>query len=1748
MYLRVFLCNSVTGVWSTLEERSYLSEGCSSPMVKFHPDFAPPRPSHPPVLHYITRVLDGGWGKVVLEVDPQKRGVGIKALVLLSNSHSFPDTGRMQLDLLWITAALLASGPVLTLCAPLNVMSAPNLLRVGTTEKVFVEAQDYTGGDIPVRVVVKNHPQKNIELASKHVLLSANNNFQELVDIKIMENKDAFSEDPLEKQYVYLEAHFPTSVLEKVVMVSFQSGYIFVQTDKSIYTPQSTVKYRIFSVTPDLQPLDQNGISIEIINPQGIILHRDLFFPKQGILTGTYDIPDVASPGIWSIATRFKNTPQKNFTAEFEVKEYVLPTFEVTLRPAKSFFYVDDDKLEVDIYAQYLFGSKVDGIAFVVFGVIQGDSKTSLAASLRRVSITEGEGKAELTREMILKTFKSMDDLVGSSLYISVSVLTETGSEMVEAQRRGIQIVTSPYTIHFKRTPKFFKPGMPFDVTVYVTNPDDTPAERVDVVVSPGDVLGRTESNGMARVTVNTAVGSKSLTITVKTKDPGLTPARQDEKQFIAEAYATKGGSKNYLHVGVDAGELTVGMSLKVTLNYGASPGVQNSQDFTSLILSKGQIVQAKRFKRDGQSLVAQSILVTKDMLPSFRVVAYYHVGASEVVADSVWVDVKDTCMGTLKVETRIKKATYEPGESFSLSITGDPGAKVGLVAVDKGVFVLNKNRLTQSKIWDIIEKHDTGCTAGSGKDSMGVFYDAGLVFHSDKADGTTERTTKACPTPTKRKRRAETAIQVSQTLSSKYSGELKKCCADGLRKNKLGYTCERRATFITDGPECVQAFKHCCEEMQKRRVEDGEGEMLLARSEEDDDLYVTSDEIVSRTQFPESWLWEDRDMPSCKKSPCPSTNLVMENKYLKDSITTWQVLAISLSKTHGICVADPFEMIVRKDFFVDLKLPYSAVRNEQLEIKAVLHNFSSKKHEKVRVEFIETRDVCSAASKKGKYRTTVSVDAMSSRSISYVIIPMKLGDFDIEVKAAAINSGHADGVKKKLKVVSEGVLTTVEEVNVELNPSKNPGGVQEVNVKSDIPKGQIPNTPAHTYITVAGQEVSQTIEQAISGDFMGRLIVQPHGCGEQTMIYMTLPLIATHYLDTTKQWEAVGMQRRAEAIKHIQTGYQRELTYRKPEGSYAAWTDRQGSTWLTAYVSKVFAIASSLIAIDEKVLCGSLKWLVLKTQMPDGMFREDAPVIHGEMVGDVRGKDADASLTAFVLIAMQEGHELCANLVPSLPESMNKAIEYLGRRIPTMTNPYAIAMTSYAMANAGKLDKDLLMKFSSGDGSYWQVSGGHHFTLEASAYALLALVKVKDFEAAGKVVHWLNRQTSPYGSSGTTQATIMVFQAVAEYYKQVKTLQDAELDVAVAISGRTKTNRWVFKRETPLLSRSDKVQLKQEFNVTAKGTGVGSLKVTTLYYARPIERESDCKLFNLSVSMKRLRQVTYQGAKESYELTIETFYKNPKEKRDATMSILDIGLLTGFVVDELDLAELTTGKERYIQKFEMDKQLSERGSLILYLDKVSHEEVDRFVFRVHKITEVAMLQPASVSVYEYYAPGERCVKYYHPLKKDGTLDRLCSSQDGLCQCAEENCSIQKKEKIDEQERSDKACEVGMDYVYKVKLQSSKKTPYSDFYDMKIEQVLKEGSETGVEGQVRSFMGHSNCRESFGFEDGKSYLIMGRSADLPKIDKRLQYILGEQTWIEYWPTSEEGQSSEFEDQYLGIQDLTQKLINFGCPT
>uniref|UniRef100_A0A4W5R9W9 Anaphylatoxin-like domain-containing protein n=1 Tax=Hucho hucho TaxID=62062 RepID=A0A4W5R9W9_9TELE len=1434
-------------------------------------------------------------------------------------------------------------------------MSAPNPLRVGSMERVFVEAQDYSGADFNVKIMVKNFPAKHQLLTSTSVSLNLVNKYQALMEIN---GPGFFDEDYTGNQYVYLQAEFPGIRLEKVVLVSFQTGYIFVQTDKTIYTPESKGMAEI--------PCPRNHqvcfcYSIILTHLSGKLLPVN----SSALILSLY------SYGNWKVVANFKNTPHKNFTADFEVKEYVLPSFEVKLTVSKSFFYVDDDELSVNIDARYLFGKPVTGFGFAVFGVIQGDGRTSFPGSLQRVELIEGVGKAVLKILNIKETFPEINNLLQKSLYISVNVLTDTGSEMVKAEKKGIFIVKSPYRIHFKNTPLYFKPGMPFDISVYVTNPDDSPATGINVEAlhRENTVQGMTQDNGIARMTINTYLGMAEL--------PIMANDRQGTQTMTAKPYKSKDNSKNYIHINIQSAEVKIKDQLKVALSLGMN--TDNYWSLCSQILSKGQLISSKRLEwGKGQELMSLSLPVNKDMIPSFRIVAYYHVGQKEVVSDSVWVDVKDTCMGSLKVDVVRPSASYAPREEVTLSVIGDSEAKVGLVAVDNGVYVLNnKNRLTQTKIWDIIEKHDTGCTAGSGMDSMGVFYDAGLMFASSTAGDTPQRTVSGCPVNSRR-RRAVTINDVVTTLASQYTGLERQCCMDGMRKNILDYTCERRAQYISDGTECVEAFLKCCREMATKREEAKTDLLILARSEEEDDNFDSFDDIISRSFFPESWLWDVESLPQCLDNNQCS---MLKKISLPDSITSWQITAIGLSKTHGICVSEPLPLIVWKKFFVDLKLPYSAVRNEQLEIKAILHNYREDSIT-VRVELRETSEVCSSASKKGKYIVTVMVDARSTRSVPFVIIPMELGLHTIEVKASVRDWGGRDGIKKELRVVRlngktrNNCLHYLLSLSLSLSLSVSvflrlKGGTDTVRVRSVALTDQVPNTPARTHII-----------RQLSVVHPWYLLRQPGGCGEQNMIGMTLPLIATHYLDTTKQWDKVGLERRNEAVNYIQKGYDQELAYRKNDGSYAAFASERSGTWLTAYVAKVFAMSNSLIVISEDVLYTNLDMVIS---------------VCAYLQGDVLGKDVDDTLTAFVLITMQEAHTICKNYSASI----KKAKQYLEFRNQHLINPYSVAMTSYALANEGQLNKDILFKYSSTDRTHWPVSGNHLLTLEATAYALLALVKVDGFEEAGPIVRWLKSQGFQRGGESSTQV----------------------------------------------------------------------------------------------------------------------------QPDPCNTSLLCFCL------------QLSTGTERYIQKFEMDKKLSERGSLIIYLDQVSVCDI------IHKVQDVGLLQPVGVTVYEYYAQENRCVKFYHPMKKGGTLNRLC--QDDVCRCAEGTNCCQKVVAV-----------IGSAYptliilpssvqFFKASLVNATLESYIDTYHMEIKMIIKEGTDLLLEGEKRLFLAHPSCRKALDLKEGQNYLIMGDTSYV--FVSRFDYVLGERTWIEYWPTSDEcNMRGPIRKRCLEINDFVHVMENEGC--
>ncbi|MCQ7614257.1 hypothetical protein NP188_24540, partial [Salmonella enterica] len=447
--------------------------------------------------------------------------------------------------------------------------------------------------------------------------------------------------------------------------------------------------------------------------------------------------------------------------------------------------------LKVSITARFLYGKDVDGTAFVIFGVQDQDQRISLAHSLQRVWIQDGAGEAVLSRQVLLDGVQPSGPelLVGKSLYVSVTVLLHSGSDMVEAEHSGIPIVTSPYQIHFTKTPKFFKPAMPFDLMVFVTNPDGSPAQRVPVVTENSKVEALTQEDGVAKLTINTPNSRQPLSITVRTKKEGILQGRQASKTMRAQPYGTMYNSNNYLHLSVSRMELKPGNTLNVNFHLRTDAGQEAKiRYYTYLVISKGKLLKVGRQAREpGQDLVVLPLTITTDFIPSFRLLAYYTLmganGQREVVADSVWVDVKDSCVGTLVVKGDPRgNRQPSPGQQTTLRIEGNRGARVGLVAVDKGVFVLNKkNKLTQSKIWNVVEKADIGCTPGSGQDYSGVFKDAGLAFATNKGLQTAQRAELECPQPAARRRRSVQLMEKRMDKAGQYKDkQLRKCCRTG--------------------------------------------------------------------------------------------------------------------------------------------------------------------------------------------------------------------------------------------------------------------------------------------------------------------------------------------------------------------------------------------------------------------------------------------------------------------------------------------------------------------------------------------------------------------------------------------------------------------------------------------------------------------------------------------------------------------------------------------------------------------------------------------------------------------------------------------------------------------------------------------------------------------------------------------------------------------------------------------------------
>ncbi|XP_055521082.1 complement C3-like, partial [Leucoraja erinacea] len=512
------------------------------------------------------------------------------------------------------------------------------------------------------------------------------------------------------------------------VLLSSKKGYIFIQTDKPIYTTDEQVKYRIYTLDNYMRPSTES-IKITIYNSKNVQFYQRTWRCNK-VFNRQFNIPDIAEPGNWRIDAELNDFPMSRVSAEFEVKEFVLPSFKVELRSEEMYYLISREEFRFKIAASHTFGKTVTGMAYVRFAIMDdGKQKIYLRGLEQQLEMKSGEAVSSVKSRDISESYSSkpLSELVGHRLYIAVTVFEISSGLMEELEISNIKFVSSPYIIDLSRTLSYFTPQLPFSVLVRITYPDGSPANNVPVWL---EELGSLKTNKDGMVLLSMSPPSNTETFDIKVfagdqKDGEISEAQKKIQMYQSE-------NKNYLHISVPPNVLDPESSLSADISAITAPNAGAVEFYYFLIISKGKVVKMGHVQKS--QLTKLTVPLSVEMVPSFRLVLYYFIsvgGKTEMVANSAWIDVKDVCEA--EIEINVEKNEYEPDSAAGITIQMGDAGQASLAMVDSAIYILNsKNKLTTKQLFERMNSYDLGCSFGGGMDNVHVFMDAGLAFISN--------------------------------------------------------------------------------------------------------------------------------------------------------------------------------------------------------------------------------------------------------------------------------------------------------------------------------------------------------------------------------------------------------------------------------------------------------------------------------------------------------------------------------------------------------------------------------------------------------------------------------------------------------------------------------------------------------------------------------------------------------------------------------------------------------------------------------------------------------------------------------------------------------------------------------------------------------------------------------------------------------------------------------------------------------
>ncbi|XP_011302420.1 CD109 antigen isoform X2 [Fopius arisanus] len=511
-----------------------------------------------------------------------------------------------------------------------------------------------------------------------------------------------------------------------------KSYSVFIQTDRAVYKPGSKVLFRCIVLDSRLRPALTRQLDVYITDGNGNrIKHWIRPSLTRGIFTGELELSSSPVLGDWKIII---NVVDQTFEKSFQVAEYVLPKFQVSIDVPKHSTF-KSGKVTATIRADYTYGKPVKGEATITAypDFFSGVLQPIFTPPVRKVLPIDGK---------VTVDFDITSELKLSDEYERPIEIEATVEEALTGRRQNVTTQMTlhkhKYTMELIKTSEYYKPGLKYTAFIKIAHHDGSPVRDKTnaVVISYGYTFNQSAYTNITRMLDDNGMIQLDFYPPEKISTDDLASPLNIEAEYLnlhewfPSTNQAMSPSGSYIQAVVKTESPQVNHEVEVEVN---STEVLKYLNYE--VLGRGDILNAGSVPVDGR-VGSFRFLATYVMAPTAHVLVYYTKEDGEVVADALDIELDGTLQNF--VEVSVKPGETGPGQTVDLNITSRPNSFVGVLGVDqRSILLKSGNDISREDVMKELRGYDMSEESPYDGEGWRMFWRPGSATAQDVFDKT---------------------------------------------------------------------------------------------------------------------------------------------------------------------------------------------------------------------------------------------------------------------------------------------------------------------------------------------------------------------------------------------------------------------------------------------------------------------------------------------------------------------------------------------------------------------------------------------------------------------------------------------------------------------------------------------------------------------------------------------------------------------------------------------------------------------------------------------------------------------------------------------------------------------------------------------------------------------------------------------------------------------------------------------------